>query len=210
MQILNASRSQLEAKLGKTATAQIAHFQERGKPMTLSCGGWVAGDSNDGGDIINTPTARDLPNADDYEAETIAMLKQQQELYRSGIKAIDDYLARIAKGKVNPKGSTEPPRSISSNTTSKIPGPRGDLFDRNPDLLRGTIERMRASRQVEEEKLQLEKELAAEAKAWFDAKQELMSLQKRDWRAVNGTRTIGDCNQIDLYVQANKVRCREC
>jgi DNA-binding GntR family transcriptional regulator len=48
-----------------------------------------------------------------------------------------------------------------------------------PELLRGTIERMRASRKAEEEKLQLEKELAAEAKAWFAAKQELISLQKR-------------------------------
>ena len=129
MQILNASRSQLEAKLVKAATMQITHFQERGKPMRFSNDGWVAGvgpDPNDG-DITAIKTARDLDNPDDYQGRIVAFLKDQQSIYRQAIVHIDNYLAGI-KAKPNPSGITGPARSVPSNTTSRTPGSRGDFL----------------------------------------------------------------------------------
>jgi hypothetical protein len=179
LQTMNANRNQIEMKLNKPDTATIAHYQQAGQPMTVANGAWVPGLT--GEDPVNSTNntgtnanpARSVPDADELEfLAGLAGLHQQ---------IIDKINARQAqqKAKPNAKGVTEGPRKISDNTISKTPGPRADLFHRNPELLRGTIERMRASRKAEEEKLQLEKELAAEAKAWFAAKQELISLQKR-------------------------------
>ncbi len=84
MQILNASRSQLEAKFGrKTVSSHILELQERGTPMKLDSGGsWVPGlsgqDPNGADDITGVKTARDLTGATDYEQETIDFLKQHQ------------------------------------------------------------------------------------------------------------------------------------
>jgi transcriptional regulator with XRE-family HTH domain len=123
MQILNASRSQLEAKLGKAATMQITHFQEKGKPMRLSNDGWVAGtgpDQNDGNipDVNNNP-ARSVPDAAELE-----FLAELGGLHQKIIDRIDNWQAQ-QKARPNPNGSTGPGREISR---PKTPGPRGDLI----------------------------------------------------------------------------------
>jgi transcriptional regulator with XRE-family HTH domain len=118
MQVLNSSRSQLEAKFGRKAvSSQIMSLQERGKPMKL-----------DSDDITGVKTARDLPNADDYQQKTIDFLKGQQNIYRSAIAEIDKYLANVQRGKVNATGTTSGARSVPSNETSKTPGPRAALI----------------------------------------------------------------------------------
>ena len=148
MQLIEASKAQLEAKLaGKAGGSQIVSLQERGRPMKLdSSGSWVPGlsgqDPNGTDDITGVRTARDLDNSDDYQARITAFLKDQQSLYRQAIAHIDNYLANFQKAKVNKSGNTEPARRISDNDKSPHPGPRGDAF-RTPELLRGTIERMR-------------------------------------------------------------------
>jgi hypothetical protein len=71
---------------------------------------------------------RYLPNADDYQQKTIDFLRDQQNIHRSAIKAIDDYLAGVQRGKVNITGTKGPARSVPSNTTSRTPGQRGDLL----------------------------------------------------------------------------------
>jgi|HubBroStandDraft_4_1064222.scaffolds.fasta_scaffold189118_1 hypothetical protein len=99
-------------------------------------GGWVPGLVNGGTDpdgstdITGTVTARDLPNATDYEDEINDFLRDQQNVHRSAIKVIQDYLDRIPKGKVNATGSTENARHIDDNTRSNTPGPRPDRFSR--------------------------------------------------------------------------------
>ena len=100
MQVLNSTREQVERKFGRTSkTAQIEHFQREGELMRLdNSGGWVAGigqDPNGGTDITSTPTARDLPNATDYQSQTIDFLRDQQKVHRSAIVAIEEVLAKL-------------------------------------------------------------------------------------------------------------------
>jgi hypothetical protein len=125
-------------------------------------------DPNGSGDITGVKTARDLGNADDYQAATIAMLKQQQELYKSGLKAIEDYLAKITSAKVNRAGSTESARTVRTNDTSSHPGARGDLLS-TPEKVKEHLEFVRRERKKAEEHLQLQAELERERKALWDA-----------------------------------------
>lgn len=105
-------------------------------------GSWTPGDPSAGSDpdgtgsIDDVPTAGDLPNADDYQQETIDFLKGQQNIYRSAIAEIDRYLAGIQRGKVNVTGTTSGPRTVPSNQTSRTPGPaRGFTVSRSKRTL---------------------------------------------------------------------------
>ena len=134
LELLNSSKRQLEMKLA-SKPIQIRHFQEGGEPMRLdSASAWVPGqsgvDPNNSSDIVSTPTARDLPNARDYEQQTVGFLRQQQELYRSAIAEIEKYLSNAQRATVNRSGSTEPARRINDNTVSRTSGPRSDRFNR--------------------------------------------------------------------------------
>ena len=128
MQILNASRSELEAKLGKAATMQITHFQEKGKPMRLTNDGWVSGESgqdpNGTDDVNRRQTARDLDNADCLE-QTIAMLRDQQQILRQADAHIEAYITNAQKAHPNATGNTGPSKQISRPKTA---GPRRDLL----------------------------------------------------------------------------------
>jgi hypothetical protein len=131
VQVLGSSRSELEIKFGRKAvSSQIVSLQERGKVMKLdSSGSWVSGqsgqDPNGSDDITGVTTARDLNNADDYLAQTIAMLRDQQQILRQADAHIEAYIANAQKAHPNPNGSTGPAREISRPKTA---GPRGDLL----------------------------------------------------------------------------------
>jgi transcriptional regulator with XRE-family HTH domain len=175
MTVLNSSRAQLERKFGRKAiSSQMVSLQERGKPMKLdSSASWVPGqsgvDPSGSGDVTGVKTARDLPNADDYQQETIDFLKGQQNIYRSAIAEIDKYLAGIQRAKVNV--TTSEPRTVPSNTTSKTPGPRGDLFD-TPEKLKAQLEYVRGERKKTEELLHLQAELQKERAMYWAARVE--------------------------------------
>jgi predicted XRE-type DNA-binding protein len=133
VRLMSLSKRDLELKFGspEKLTARLMHLQVKGQPLKLSNDGWIAGTGpvpNDG-DITGVRTARDLDNADDYQQETIDFLRDQQNIHRSAIKAIDDYLSGIQKGKVN-SGSTEPARRVNDNTRSQTPRPKPPQFSR--------------------------------------------------------------------------------
>lgn len=68
LQVISLNRLQLEAKLGKATTAQIAHFQQNGTPMRLSYSGSVARtgpDPNDGDIFRKARSARLLQRWDE-------------------------------------------------------------------------------------------------------------------------------------------------
>ena len=71
MQLLNSSKSQLEAKFRNPITSHIVELQEKGEVVTFR---WVPGqsgtDPNRSTTIVHTPTARQKPNATDYEQKT--------------------------------------------------------------------------------------------------------------------------------------------
>jgi transcriptional regulator with XRE-family HTH domain len=163
MQVLNSSRSQLEAKFGRKAvSSRILELQERGKAMKLDS-------SNGTDDVTGVKTARDLDNSDDYQAKITAFLKAQQSIYRQAIAHIDNYLANVQKSKVNRDGNTEPARRITDNDRSSKPGPKGDLFD-TPEKLKAQLEFVRKERKKTEELLQLDAELQKERAAYWDAR----------------------------------------
>jgi hypothetical protein len=182
LNVLSSSRAQLEAKFGRKAvSSQIVSLQERGKVMKLdSGGGWVAGqsghDPNGTDDITGVKTAGDLPNADDYQQETIDFLRDQQNIHRSAIAEIQKYLDNVTKGKIN-QGSTEPARKITDNTTSRTLGPRGDLLS-DPAKLKEQLEFVRRERKKSEEQLELQAELDRERKLYWDAR--IKTLRKQD------------------------------
>lgn len=184
MQILNASRQQLEMKLGRSTTAQIEHFQANGEAMRLDNGGghWVAGDPgagtdpNNSTDITNTITARNGDNADDYQAATIAFLRDQQNIHRSAIAEIQKYLNQIPKARPNPNGPTEPARKIDDNTASRTPGPRPDRFAK-PDPAR-LLAYLREDRARAASELALERQIARERGLRNKAQLELAELRK--------------------------------
>lgn len=130
VQLMNQTKAQVGTKFSKSEKLiHLEHVQESGKPMRLD---WVPGqsgeDPNDSTDITGTVTARDLDNADDYQAATIAFLKDQQNIHRSAIGEIQKYLDLAPKAQVNPTGSAEPIRQTDDNERSRTPGPRPDRF----------------------------------------------------------------------------------
>jgi transcriptional regulator with XRE-family HTH domain len=158
LQLLNSSRSQLEMKLGRSATtAIIEHFQSSESQMKLSYGGSVAREGGGGdpvGSVTNTPTARDRANA----AIDLAFLTGQRELYRSAIAAVDGTIDKITKAHPN-LSSTEPARKIDDNTASRTPGPRPDRFTATPEAL---LAYLREDRARAEAALAIEKQIARE------------------------------------------------
>lgn len=174
VQLLNTSKAQLERKFnGKAVTSQIVSLQQRGKPLQLdSAGAWTPGlsgqDPNGSDDITGVKTARDLDNADDYQAKITAFLKDQQSIYRQAIAHIDNYLANVRRAKVNRAGSTEGARTVNTNDKSSHPGSRGDLL--SADKLREQLEFVRREREKTEERLELEAELQKERAAYWDAR----------------------------------------
>lgn len=176
LQLLSLSKSQVEAKLG-IKNVHIEHFQVSGKPMKLdSSGSWVPGQSGDDpngtDDITGVKTARDLPNADDYQQETIDFLKDQQNIHRSAIAEIQKYLDGIQKAEVNRAGATEGPRRTDDNERSRTPGPRPDKFG-----LQQELERLQRQRQANEEELSLRKEIALEKSRNTETVMELLSIE---------------------------------
>lgn len=105
-QLLGLSKHEVEMKLGKIPIAQIAHFQELGRPVALddSGGSWVAGDPQSGTDPNNSGSIidDDANSADDYHAATRVFLKNQLGIHRSAIRAIKTYLQNdVNKASVN-------------------------------------------------------------------------------------------------------------
>jgi transcriptional regulator with XRE-family HTH domain len=137
LQLLNLTKRQVEEKLAVKAV-NIAHLQKGGREVaeTLRFAAppakqfeWVPGlsgqDPNGSTDITSTITARDELNADDYLAQTIAMLRDQQQILRQADAHIEAWILNAQKAHPNPNGSTGPARQISR---PKTPGPRGDLL----------------------------------------------------------------------------------
>jgi plasmid maintenance system antidote protein VapI len=136
LQLLNLTKRQVEEKLAiKPVT--IAHFQHGGREVAETVRfaaplakqfEWVPGlsgqDPDGSDDVTGVKTARDLNNADDYLAQTIAMLRDQQQILRQADAHIEAYIANAQKAHPN-AGSTGPARQISR---PKTPGPRGDLL----------------------------------------------------------------------------------
>jgi transcriptional regulator with XRE-family HTH domain len=182
VQVLGASRSQLEAKFGRTAvSSQIVSLQERGKVMKLdSSGAWVSGqsgqDPNGTDDITGVKTARDLDNSDDYQARITAFLKDQQAIYRQAIAHIDNYLTNVQKAKVNRAGNTEPARTVNTNDKSSHPGSRGDLFSITS---RQHLEYLQRQRAKAEEELAIQKAILAERKKELAARMELAQVKEK-------------------------------
>jgi transcriptional regulator with XRE-family HTH domain len=183
MQILNSTRSQLEAKFARKAvTSRILELQESGQPMKLDASGsWVAKEGGDWGSdpnnstsIDNTPTARDLPGADDYQQRTIDFLKDQQNIYRKAIAEIDSYLNKVQKARPNANGSTESPRTVTTNVRSSTPGPKPDLFAKQERL-----EWLKAEREKTEQAIKLEKDLDREQAAYWAKRVELLRLKEK-------------------------------
>lgn len=175
LQLMSLSPRSLQLKFGnpEKTQARLLHLQENGTQMRLDSGGsWVPGQSGDDpngtDDVTGVRTALDLPNADDYQQETIDFLKDQKNIHRSAIKAIDDYLAGIQKGKVN-SGPTSPARRINDNDTSSKPGPRGDLLS-DPDKLREHLAFVQREREKAEETVKLQKKLEKERELLWAAR----------------------------------------
>jgi transcriptional regulator with XRE-family HTH domain len=175
MQVLNSSRSQLEAKFGRKAvSSRILELQERGKAMKLDrSGSWVPGgtDPNGTDDVTGVKTARDLDNSVDYQAKITAFLKAQQSIYRQAIAHIDNYLANVQKSKVNKDGVTDAPRKANTNTVSSTPGPRGDLLS-DPDKLREHLAFVKREREKAEETVKLQRQLEKERELMWAARVE--------------------------------------
>ena len=142
-------------------------------------GGWVAGqsgqDPNGTDDVTGVKTARDLPNPDDYQQETIDFLKAQQNIHRSAIAEIQKYLDNVAKGKVNKNGPSEAPRYTPDNAISSKPGPRGDKFSITS---RQHLEYLQRQRQIAEQELATQKAILAERKKELAARMALAEVQK--------------------------------
>jgi hypothetical protein len=172
LQILNLNRMQLEAKF-KPVAVQLGHFQQNGELVRLSNGGWVAiegagDDPNDTSDITGTWTANGKPSGDDV----IDCLRQVQDLHRSAIAAIDDYLSKTQKGKVNRDGPTEGVRQVADNRRA---GSRGDLLSVSPKV---HLEYLQKERRNTEAELALQREIIAERQLALNARMELAELKK--------------------------------
>jgi transcriptional regulator with XRE-family HTH domain len=177
LQLLNTNVNQLQARLGPAATAQIAHFQEKGKQMQLDAGGsWIAKEGGDWGkDPVDSTSiaetnknpARQAPSTDDLE-----FLAGLAALHQS---IIDKINARQAvKSKVNAAGSTEPPRRISDNETSRTAGVRGDLFTKQEHLAWLKQQRLKT-----EQEIQLQRDIEREQALYWDKRVELLKLKER-------------------------------
>ena len=106
LRLISLSRRDLDLKLCQRTTSKIQHLQVKGEQMTFAVDGWVprqSGVDPDGGGIDAVPTARDVEGSDDYLRRMVGFLKQQQEIYRSAISHIDDYLAKVTRGKTEPR-----------------------------------------------------------------------------------------------------------
>jgi hypothetical protein len=176
LQLLSLSKSQVEAKLG-VKNVQIAHYQQNGVQMQLDSGGsWVPGliggdqDPNGSTDIgsTNKNPARSVPDA--AELEFLAGLAG---LHQKIVDKINNWQAQ-KKARPNPNGSTEPARKISDNTTSRTPGPRGDLFSVDPAEHLAWLQK---ERKRAEEALALEKAIKKERELAFNARVELLKFK---------------------------------
>ena len=177
LRLTSVSRRDLALKFGKPekTTAKIMHLSESGRALKLDGGAWVPGQSgsdSDGGSIDDVPTARDLDGADDYQAATIDFLKGQQNIHRSAIKAIQDYLDKVSKAKRNPGGSTLPARMVSDPRT---PGPKNELLQVDP---KEHLEYLQRERERAEEALRLEKQIKAEGERAWNARVELLRFKE--------------------------------
>lgn len=169
LRLLNLSRREVEMKLS-AKTVHVEHLQQEGQLMTLDDnGGWVAGDSSGSDSIDDVPTARDLPNSDDYLDEIHDFLRGQQSVHRSAIAAIDDYFNTL-KAKVNKTGSTEPARRTDDNERSRTAGPRPDRF--------AALETAKQARKTAEAELKAARETLAEKEAAHKAAVELARLRQ--------------------------------
>jgi transcriptional regulator with XRE-family HTH domain len=186
VRLMTLSKRDLELRFGspEKLTARLMHLQESGRELAKvvrfdNDDGWVPGlsgqDPNGTADITGVKTARDLPNADDYQQETIDFLKGQQNIYRSAIAEIDRYLAGIQRGKVNVTGTTSGPRTVPSNQTSRTPGPRAALLSVDPNEHLAWLQK---EKQLAEEELELQKKIKAEQVAAFNARVKLLKFKE--------------------------------
>lgn len=182
MQILNTTRSQLEAKFGSPVTSRILHLQSSdSQAMTLdSNGGWVPGLAGAGSDpdgstnIVSTNKnpARQPPDPDELEfLAGLAGLHQQ---------IIDKINGRQAmKGKVNRDGATESGRKVNSNDKSSSPGSRGDMLSRLGINPKEHLKWLETERIKAEQELAVYKQIEHERKLTLAARLELAKLSKR-------------------------------
>ena len=173
MQLLNASKAQLEAKLS-AKEIHLEHYQEEGRLMTLSSdgSGWVAreGDSaadpnNRGGDITTVSSINGAPSDD----ELTDVLRQVNNLHKQALDILNAYTSKIQKARPDPAGVTSGPRKIADNTTSRTPGPRGDLLS-DPDKLREHLVFVKREREKAEETVKLQRQLEKERELMWAAR----------------------------------------
>jgi|GEM_PF-7018106 len=174
LQILNSTRSQLEAKFSrKPVDSRIIELQESGKPMRLdSIGGSVArqpGAPPDDGDIT-----RSKSDGEPLDADIIDCLREVQNYHKTALKAIDDYLARAQQAKVNRGGSTESVHTYPTNNRSSKPGPKPNAFSKQEHL-----EWLKEQRRLTQELIQLERDTKREAELYWQERVELMKLKER-------------------------------
>jgi hypothetical protein len=159
----------------------LERFQSNGEVIALDSNtGWVPGlvgggsDPNNGGSITDVPTARDSDGTDDYLDQIHDFLRDQQEVHRAAIAAIDNYFQTI-KAKPNPRGSTESPRKIDDNTASITAGPRPDRFTVKPQQMLAYLQR---DREKTEEDLAIQRQINIERKRALQAGMELAEAKK--------------------------------
>jgi hypothetical protein len=97
-------------------------------------------------------------------------LRQVDSVYKEAREAIANWFSNYQKAKPNAKGVIEGSRKISDNTTSKTPGPKGDLFGNNTEQLKRRLEFSREMREGAEEKLRLQQEIDEEKRRLCAAK----------------------------------------
>jgi hypothetical protein len=120
LNVLNCSRSQLEAKFGRKAvSSRIVSLQEKGRELggelRFDGSSWVAreGDSaadpNNRGDTITDVSSVNGEPSDD---EVNDVLRQVNNLHRKAIDILNDYAGKIQKARPNKSGNTESPKML--------------------------------------------------------------------------------------------------
>jgi transcriptional regulator with XRE-family HTH domain len=185
LQVLSLNRMQLEAKFDTPKfTSRILELTESGEkvqfdngPVFFSNDGRVAREG--GSDDPNTTTGIDdtwKVNGEPCSDDLLDVLREVNNYHKQAMEAIAGYMAQAQKSKPNPNGVTSGPRNVPANTTSRTPGPRGDLFrvsDRKAHLM--WLEEQRTKAETE---LQLERDIQAQRAAVWQAEKGLKEITR--------------------------------
>jgi transcriptional regulator with XRE-family HTH domain len=170
VRLMGLNKRDVALKFGEPdrTRAKLVHLQEKGRPLQFAddSDGWVPGQSghdlNNASDITSTYPA----NGEPIDSDVIDCLRQVQNIHRSAIKAIDDYISNAQKARPNAGGSTEPARTYPTNDRSSKPGPKPDAFSKREHL-----EWLQEERKKTEELIRLERDTKREQEAYWQKKE---------------------------------------